>query len=81
MYTVLLPPGVNQIAVNKYIISYQNWKEYVQNVDECRLALLVLQCHPTRRSGVGRPKQKCKDQEHLQGLGKEVSLDLFGNGS
>jgi hypothetical protein len=43
-------------------------KEHLENMEECRLAL-----------GVGRPKERWKDQEHLQGEDKEVSLDLDVN--
>jgi hypothetical protein len=33
MCTVLLPPGVNPIGVNKYIISYQNkWQSFITDV-------------------------------------------------
>jgi len=37
MCTVLLPPGVNQIAVNKYIISYIFFLDFqaVSDTDVC----------------------------------------------
>ena len=60
MCTVLLPPGDNPIAVNKYIVSYDNnssrfyrycstsgiyWSRYLEAANYC-LRVVLLQCRP-----------------------------------
>jgi len=43
MCTVLLPPGVNPIAVNKYIVSYHYIKEVFINLGISQYPKLLLQ--------------------------------------
>ena len=42
MCTVLLPPGINPIAVNKYVVSYQvNQETENQKVVPCLLVIFI----------------------------------------
>ena len=44
--------------------------------EEDRLPLLALQYHPSDRLDLGRPKQRWKYHKYLQGLVKQVLLDI-----
>lgn len=46
-----------------------------KNNEPC-LPLVVLQYNLSGRRNLGRPKQKCKDQEHLHDQDKHLLLDI-----
>jgi hypothetical protein len=50
-------------------------EKYGKNNEDC-LPLVSLQYYRSRRRDLGRPKQKWKDQHHLQDQEKHVLLDL-----
>jgi hypothetical protein len=62
MCTVLLPPGVNLFAVNKYIISYTNDMGGACSTDGARRGVYrVLLGKPEGKKPLSRPKRRWED--------------------
>ena len=71
MCTVLLPPGVNPTAVNKYINinTSMRWAGHVALMGERRAVYRVLVAKPEGKRPVGRSRRRREDNIHEVGSG------------
>jgi hypothetical protein len=64
------------VAFRKFSCAPNKRKKNVARMEQYRLPLLAFQYHPSEPLELGRPKQRWKYLKYLQGLEKQVLLDL-----
>jgi hypothetical protein len=72
-----------QTAMTKLIVAFRNlsstpnkWNKNVARMEQYHLPLLAFQYQLSEPLDLGRPKQRRKYRRYLQGLEKQVLLDL-----